>query len=146
MLFAVFFVLALATADLLFACAYWHALYGVPPARILQNIASGLLGKRAFVGGNGSVLLGAWLHYAIMGVMVAVYYLAARRMRALVERPWLYGVLYGAVLYVVMNLVVVPLSDAPKTPFVWSWVGSSMVVHVLIGLVIALSAKRAFRG
>ncbi|MFC3651833.1 hypothetical protein ACFONN_09780 [Dyella humi] len=144
--FAVVITLVLATADLLFACTYWRTMYGVPPLRLMQNIAAGLLGKRAFVGGSSTVLLGALLHYAIMGVMVATYYLMARRMKALVERPWLYGVLYGAILFVVMNLIVVPLSAAPKAPVVLSWIISSVVVHLIIGLVIALSARRAFRG
>ncbi|GGA47414.1 hypothetical protein [Dyella nitratireducens] len=142
-LFAVLVALALATADLLFACTFWQALYHVPPLRIMQNIAAGLLGKRAFLGGSSTVVLGALLHYAIMGVMVGVYYLASRRRRVLIERPWLYGSLYGLVLFVVMNLIVVPLSAAPKAPVVLSWIVSSIVVHVFIGLVIALSARRA---
>lgn len=144
-LFALWVVLALASADLLFAGTYWHTLYGVPPARTVQNIASGLLGKRAFAGGNGTVLLGAVLHYAIMAAMVAAYYVAAERIKGLVDRPWLYGTLYGVVLFVVMNLVVVPLSAMPKAPVVPSWIVSSIVVHVVIGLAIALSARRAFQ-
>lgn len=138
-------ILLLATADLLFACTYWYALFGVPPSRIAQNIASGLLGKRAFLGGGNTVGLGVLLHYGIMAVMVGVYYLAARRMTALVQRPWLCGVLYGAALFIVMNLVVVPLSAVPKPPVVMSWVVSSIVVHLIIGLAIALSARRAAR-
>ncbi|HKT28135.1 hypothetical protein [Dyella sp.] len=143
MLFVVLVIVALATADLLFACSFWHALYRVPPVRILQNIAAGLLGKRAFLGGGGTVALGALLHYAIMSVMVGVYYLASRRVDGLFERPWLYGCLYGLGLFVVMNLIVVPLSAVPKTPVPASWVVSSIVVHVIIGLVIALSLRRA---
>lgn len=141
-LLAVFVTLALATADLLFACTFWHALYRVPPTRLMQNIAAGLLGKRAFLGGGRSMALGVLLHYAMMGAMVGVYYLASRRTAVLAERPWLYGSLYGAALFVVMNLIVVPLSAAPKAPVVPSWIASSIVVHVLIGLVIALSIPR----
>jgi hypothetical protein len=145
-LFTIWVVLALASADLLFAGTYWHSLYGVPPSRTVQNIASGLLGKRAFAVGNGTVLLGALLHYAIMGAMVATYYVMAGKMKGLVERPWLYGLLYGVVLFIVMNLVVVPLSAMPKAPVVPSWIVSSVVVHVIIGLAIALTARHAFRG
>lgn len=135
--------LALGTADLLFACTFWHALYGVPAVRVLQGIAAGLLGKSAFLGGDSTAALGALLHYAIMGAMVGVYDFACRRGAALIERPWLYGSLYGLVLYAVMNLIVVPLSAAPKTPVLSVWIASSIVVHVIIGLVIALSAQRA---
>jgi len=142
---AAFVTLLLATADLLFACTYWHTLFGVPPSRIAQNIASGLLGKRAFLGGGNTVGLGVLLHYAMMTAMVGAYYLATARIAALVRRPWLYGPLYGAALFIVMNLIVVPLSAVPKPPVVMSWVASSIVVHVLIGLAIALSARRASR-
>lgn len=142
-LFAVLVTLALATADLLFACTFWRTLYQVPPGRIMQNIAAGLLGKSAFAGGGQTKALGVLLHYAIMGVMVGVYYLASRRMPGLIQRPWLYGCLYGVALFVVMNLIVVPLSAAPKAPVVASWIASSVVVHVIIGMAIALSARRA---
>ncbi|GLQ89178.1 hypothetical protein GCM10007898_27500 [Dyella flagellata] len=140
-LFAVIITLALATADLIFACTFWHELYGVPPMRLMQGIAAGLLGKRAFLGGASMAALGCLLHYLMMGVMVSTYYLASRRAAALIERPWLYGSLYGAALFVVMNLIVVPLSAAPKTPPVPSWIASSIVVHLVIGLMIALSAR-----
>lgn len=136
--------LVLATADLLFAGTYWNAMFGVPPSRIAQNIASGLLGKRSFVGGGNTVMLGVLLHYAMMAVMVGVYYAAACRLGMLVQRPWLYGALYGVLLFIVMNLIVVPLSAVPKAPVVMSWVISSVVVHVIIGLVIALCARRAY--
>ena len=144
-LFAVLVTLALASADLLFACTFWFSLYHVPPVRILQNIAAGLLGRRAFFGGGGTAALGVLLHYAIMGAMVSVYVRASRRRSALVVRPWRYGSLYGLALFVVMNLVVVPLSAAPKAPVVPSWIVSSVVVHLVIGLVIALSTRWAMR-
>ncbi|RUL70978.1 hypothetical protein [Dyella choica] len=144
-LFAVFVTLVLATADLMFACTFWRELYGVPPMRILQGIAAGLLGKRAFLGGGSTAALGGLLHYVIMGGMVAAYYLVSRRATALTERPWSYGSLYGLALFVVMNLIVVPLSAMPKTPPVPSWIASSIVIHVVIGLTIALSARRAGR-
>jgi hypothetical protein len=135
--------LVLATADLLFACMFWDALHGVPPMRIFQGIAAGLLGKSAFLGGGSTAALGVVLHYAIMGVMVGVYHLACRRIAVLNGRPWLYGSLYGLVLYAVMNLIVVPLSAAPKAPLLPSWIASSIVVHVMIGIGIALSVRRA---
>lgn len=145
MRFAALVILLLATADLLFACTYWRALRGVPPVRIPQNIAAGLLGARAFAGGGSTVALGVLLHYGIMAVMVAVYDLSARRMTVLIERPWVFGLLYGAVLFVVMNLIVLPLSAAPKAPVMPGWIVSSIVVHLVIGVAIALGARRTIR-
>jgi uncharacterized membrane protein YagU involved in acid resistance len=134
---------ALATADLIFACAYWNQLYGVPPTRLLQNIASGLIGKRAFLGGMRAAQLGMLLQYAMVSIMVATYYAISSRFHALRQRPWFYGLLYGAVLYVTMNYIVLPLSAAPKSPFVPSWIVCSIVVHLLFGITIAQGARWA---
>ncbi|GLQ52685.1 hypothetical protein GCM10010872_41340 [Dyella flava] len=133
----------LATVDLIFACSYWQRLYGLPPSRLVQNIASGLLGKAAFAGGSNTVLLGLLLQYAMMSVMVGVYYLLSRRFAGLRRYPWRYGSLYGVMLYIVMNDIVLPLSAAPKAPFVMSWIFASIVMHVLIGLASAHSARWA---
>jgi hypothetical protein len=133
-------VFLLATADLVFACTYWHQLYALPPSRLVQNIASGLLGKQAFAGGMNTVVLGLLLQYAMMSAMVGTYYLLGRRFDGLRRHPWRYGALYGVLLYIVMNDIVLPLSEAPKTPFLMSWILSSMVMHVLIGLVSAHGA------
>jgi hypothetical protein len=136
-------VFLLATVDLIFACTFWHLLYAVPSSRLIQNIASGLLGKRAFVGGMNTVLLGLLLQYAMMSVMVGVYYVLSRRFSALNRHPWRYGTAYGVLLYIVMNDIVLPLSAAPKAPFVMSWVLCSVAMHWLIGVVIAQGAHRS---
>jgi hypothetical protein len=144
MLLSVIVVTALlGTADLIFAGSYWHLLYGLAPTSLLQSIASGLLGKPAFAGGLNTASLGLLLQYAMMFMMVGAYYLVARRFAGLCRYPWRYGILYGVVLYIVMNEIVLPLSAAPKTPFVLSWILSSIVVHLIIGVVTAHSARRA---
>ena len=134
-------VLLLATVDLIFACTFWNQLYALPPSRLVQNIAAGLLGKRAFAGGVNTVLLGLLLQYAMMSVMVGVYYLLSRRYPELNRHPWRYGTVYGVLLYVVMNDIVLPLSAAPRTPYVMSWILSSIVMHWLIGVAIAHGAR-----
>jgi len=46
----------------------------VKPMRVLQAIASGLLGPDAFTGGIATTALGAVLHFFIATVATAVYY------------------------------------------------------------------------
>jgi uncharacterized membrane protein YagU involved in acid resistance len=127
------------TLDITYACAYWGIKVGVPPRRIFQSVAAGLLGPASFTGGLASSLLGLLLHFTIAITMALVYYLAARRLRLLVRRPIAGGASYGLVLYVVMNYIVVPLSAAgggAKDPL---WITLSVVVHMfLIGVPIAL--------
>lgn len=133
------------TLDLLYACGYWWLLHGVLPARIIQVIASGVLGRRSFDDGGASVLLGLVLQYAISFVMVWAYYLVSGWMPALIRRGiWIYGVLYGLWLYVAMNDIVVPLSAAMKGSTVPSWVvGSVLESALLIGPLVAWIARRA---
>ncbi|RDS80623.1 hypothetical protein [Dyella psychrodurans] len=142
---AALMVFLLASADLIFACTYWHQLYAVPWSRLVQNIAAGLLGKRSFAGGAPTVVLGALLQYFMMSIMVGAYYAISTRMHVLRERPWQYGLLYGVVLFVVMNFIVLPLSAAPKGPVVPSWIVGSVVVHLIIGVSIAHGARWAVR-
>ena len=121
-----------------------YGLRGASPLRILQSIASGLMGAAAFQGGAGTAALGALLHFFIATVAAAVYYVASRRLRILIERPVLSGVLYGVAVYVFMNYVVLPLSAVAKRPFVPSLAAVIVVVHMLcVGLPIALVTRTA---
>lgn len=120
------------------------ALQGRGPVRISQSIASGLLGAEAFQGGLPMAALGVLLHFVIAFGAAAVYVAASRRLRVLVERPVLFGVLYGIAVYVVMTFLVVPISAAPfrlgQTP---SALATGLAVHIVcIGLPIALVTRR----
>ena len=135
------------TLDIVYACVFWGVKAGVPVRRIFQSVAAGLLGKASFEGGAATAALGLGLHYFIACSMAVAYYLVARRMLSLRERPVAYGAAYGLLLYGIMNYIVVPLSAAggggAKNPL---WVGLSIVVHMfLIGVPIALFVRAALR-
>jgi hypothetical protein len=130
-----------------------YGLRGVDPVRILQSVASGLLGAAAFRGGLGTAALGLALHFFIATSAALVYYLGSRMVPPMARRPFTFGPLYGIVVYVVMSFVVVPLSAVPKRPFSFALAGILVVVHmVCVGLPIAVAIGRyagapsAFRG
>jgi hypothetical protein len=132
------------TLDIVYAWVFWALKREVPAQRILQSVAAGLLGEASFEGGRATAALGLALHYLIAVSMSVAYYLAARRLPLLRERPFLCGAVYGLFLYAVMNYVVVPLSAAgpgSKDPL---WITLSVAVHaLLIGIPIALAVRRA---
>jgi hypothetical protein len=134
------------TLDIVYACLFWALKSDVPAQRILQSVAAGLLGEASFEGGGATAALGLALHYLIAVSMSMVYYLAARRLPLLRQRPFLCGAGYGLLLYAVMNYVVVPLSAAgpgSKDPL---WITLSIAVHaLLIGVPIALAVQRTGR-
>ena len=128
------------TLDITDACVYWAITKGVPPERIFQSIASGLLGKAAYKGGAQTAALGLVLHFGIMAVMVAVYALASLRLPILTKRPVVMGLGYGLATYLVMNYVVLPLSNASHGgPFRLPVFINGVFAHVvMVGLPIAL--------
>ena len=138
-------LLTVAVLDGLDAVIFF-GLRGVKPIRIFQAIASGLLGKASFAGGLRTALLGAALHLFIATVIVGIYIAISRRVRTLAERPFLWGPLYGLVVYAVMNLVVIPLSLAASNPKPMAVVVNGILIHLVgVGLPAALFARAARR-
>src|SRR5437870_4806757 len=91
-------------------------LRGVGPGRVLQSVASGLLGETAKDGGPATAALGAVLHFLIAFIWATVFWLLSRRLRVLVQHPVICGLLYGFAVYAFMYLVVLPLSAAYFKP------------------------------
>jgi hypothetical protein len=128
--------------DITYACIN-VGLRGVSPERLLQFVASGLLGSAAFDGGLATAALGLALHFAMALVMAAVFTLASLALPTLRLRPILWGLAYGAGIFFVMNFIVVPLSAVPQS-------GSPSLVlravelvsnMLLVGLPISFSAR-----
>lgn len=80
--------------------------------RLMQFIASGLLGKSAFQGGVTTAALGLALHFVIAFGLVTVFYFASRKLAFLRQRPVPSGIAYGLIVFAVMNFIVLPLSAA----------------------------------
>jgi len=134
--------LAAGLLDIINATTFWFIYNGAPPARILQAIAAGLLGKESFVGGAATAALGLFLHFFIACGMAAVYWLASRRWPVLLQRPLAAGTAFGIGAYLAMTYLVVPLSRAMPPPFILSWFIDSVLAHVvLVGLLFAYVAR-----
>ena len=89
---------------------------GYPLTSVLQYIASGALGESAFAGVPPAALLGLLFHYMISFVIAAVFILSASRITLLRRYPFVGAFLYGFGVFIVMNLVLIPLSAAPPLP------------------------------
>jgi uncharacterized membrane protein YagU involved in acid resistance len=130
--------------DITYAIGF-SAWRGVPPTRVLQSVASGLLGAPAFDGGLPVAWLGLVLHFLIALTFAGAFYAASTRFPALTRRAFLAGAVYGFLIFWLMNLVVLPLSAFPrKVSFAPLVVITGLIVHTfLIGVPIALAARRA---
>jgi hypothetical protein len=137
--------LVVGTLDILDAFVFFGWRSGTTPVRILQSIASGWLGRAAFSGGAGAAALGAATHYFIAFGIVLTYFAVSRRVRLLTRHPIPCGVVYGLLVYLFMNRVVIPLSAIgtatwPALPVL----ANGLLIHAFgVGLPSALFAARA---
>ncbi len=117
---------------------------GFSPIIIFHAIASGLLGKASFHEGIPAVLLGLGLQW-VMGILIAtIYWIGMYRFTKLRRRWVLAGVVYGVLVFIVMNYVVVPLSAAPFKPSSDILkIAENLLAMILFGLIVALFARRA---
>jgi len=98
------------TLDILAAfLVYAVILEKTSPARILMSIASGVFGKAAYSGGTPMVITGLLLHFLIAFIFSTFYYLIYPGLPFLRRRKLLGGILYGILIWLVMNLGVLPI-------------------------------------
>ena len=130
--------------DILFAISF-AAYNGIPAMRLLQSVASGLLGRDAYSGGTPTAALGLTLHFAMAIAFAGAFVLASRRLPLLVRRPYLFGGLFGVGVFLFMRFVVLPWSAFPH-PVSFKPLATTLdlLSHVfLFGIPIALAARAA---
>ena len=132
--------------DITAAFVVYGLFFGAKPKPLLQGIASGLLGAKAFDGGVVTALLGILCHFVIAFGAAAVYFLASRAVPILLQHPVFSGVLYGVTVYFFMNRIVVPLSAIGQTRFSLKSMIIGVVIHIFcVGLPISLIVYRFSR-
>ena len=111
---------------------------GTGSIRMLQGIASGLLGQRSFEGGMATAGLGLGIHFLVAFTAAAVFYAASRKFSSLTQHAVVSGMLYGIVVYIFMYWVVMPLAF-PTAHHSTSRDVTAVIIHIiLIGLPISL--------
>ena len=95
------------TLDILWAIGN-AALNGKNAVWVFQTIAGGLFHRATYDGGLRTALIGMVIHYFIAGSVVTFFYLVSRKAPILLDRPWVFGPIYGLGVYLFMQLVVLP--------------------------------------
>jgi hypothetical protein len=114
---------------------------GTGSIRMLQGIASGLLGPRSFEGGMATAGLGLAIHFLIAFTAAAVFYAVSRKFSWLTQHAVVSGVLYGIAVYIFMYWIVVPLAF-PIARHSMSRDVTAVIIHIiLIGLPISLVVR-----
>lgn len=111
---------------------------------LLQYIASGALGMAAFEGGIATALLGVLFHLLISFVIAGIFILSASRIPLLRRYAIASSLLYGFGVFIVMTMVVTPLSAAPPTPApTIPWLIEGLLEQILVvGLPLGILVRR----
>jgi uncharacterized membrane protein len=131
-----------ATFDMIYAIVV-SGMHGRSAQWVMQSVASGLMGNAAFESGATGAVVGTVAHYVIVFVAATLYYLASRRLPVLRTHAIACGILFGVLVYLFMNFVVLPLSAFPfDLSYPVSRLVQGFVSHgLLVGLPIALAVK-----
>jgi uncharacterized membrane protein YagU involved in acid resistance len=130
--------------DIIFAISF-AAYNGATPVRLLQTVASGLLGTAAFTGGIPVAALGLALHFFMSFAWAGAFLALARLVPAFTLHPLLSGIIFGAFVFFAMRLVVLPLSAFPY-PVTFKPIATTLdlLSHTLLfGVPIAWAIQRA---
>jgi hypothetical protein len=128
--------------DILYAIIFWH-LNGRSALWVLQSVAMGWLGRASSTMGWTSGAIGLASHFGIAIAAAALYGFTWRRVGWMRTRWIACGALFGVLVYLFMNYVVIPLSAAPfRTPLTLSNLAQGFVSHaLLVGLPIAAALR-----
>jgi uncharacterized membrane protein YagU involved in acid resistance len=104
-----------------------------------------VLGGDAFKGGLPIAFLGLLFHFFIATSFAAFYFLIYPRVKFLSTQKVIAGLLYGIFVWIVMNLLILPLTLIPQSPFEFYFVLRNVIVLMLmIGLPVSFLAHRYY--
>jgi uncharacterized membrane protein YagU involved in acid resistance len=129
--------------DIIAACTLFSIRSGNDPMIVLRFIASGALGPDAMNGGWESNLLGLLFHFIIAFGWTILFFLLYPKLSGI---NWItLGLLYGVVVWLLMNLLILPMTKIAQRPFDLSQaIIGTLILMIAIGLPISYVCSRHF--
>lgn len=126
-----FAVLLVGTLDISAAFIQVYLQSGKSPFKpVLKFIAAGLFGKDSGLSEDATLLAGLLIHYFIAAAFTVFFLLVVARLSFAKTHRLLTGILYGAFIWAVMNLLVLPLTKI--RPFVFNPSKNALAMGILI--------------
>lgn len=126
---------------------YVVLLKAVDILHLLQSIAGGTIGNRVYDGGVPTALAGVVLHFFIAFCWSFGYQFIYPSLNRLIKNDVAKGVMYGCIVWIIMNLIVVPNSGLHRA-FVFEprkFMMSIGLIICCIGIPIALITARRMK-
>lgn len=133
------------TLDILSAFLYSYIKRGTHPEVVLQYISKVALGKTTFTDPTILTITGLLIHFAIAMSWTVLFFILYGQLKLIRQNKMFTGIVYGLVVWTVMNMVVLPLWN--HKPFVFNPESSSinaLILIVAIGLPLSYIAHRHY--
>ncbi len=118
------------TLDIIAAFIQFYSKTEKKPIVVLNFIASGVFGKEAFTGGNKMAAFGLFFHYIIAMGFTLLFFALYPKLKELIHNKLILGMIYGLFIWIIMQFLIVPLSQAPSMKL--SFQGSITAILILV--------------
>lgn len=134
-----YIILIAGTLDIFLAFLESYLLNNIKPEVVLKFITSGLIGVKAFEPNKLFVMLGLVLHYAITTIVTLIYIKTNTFNQFKTKNKYLSGIIYGLCVWLIMNIIVMPLSNTPALNRSMVEIALSIIIQIVaVGFPIAL--------
>jgi hypothetical protein len=135
------------TLDISSALVLYTMRTGKSPVWVLRYIASAAFGKTAYSGSPLMSIAGLLFHYAVAFIFTVLFFILYPKIHALIKNKFVSGMLYGLFVWIVMNLLVVPLTRIPPFSITFAKAAENIIILILaIGLPLALIVHNYYYG
>ena len=131
--------------DILSACLHAYIVRGTNPIIVLRFIASAAIGKEAFAGGWAMPVLGLLFHFIIAYSFTVLFFLVYPYIKLMSKSIVLTAIVYGMFIFIVMNLLVLPLTKIPRATFHFDKAAiATGILIIAIGLPLSFFAHKFY--
>jgi len=134
------------TLDAAAAIINYYVATGKNPVIIFEYIASGVFGKRAYSGMQSYALFGLLFHFLIAIIFAAFYFWLYPKIKFLQNNRLASAVLYGIFVWLVMNLLIVPLTITHTWTFnIAKALLAVLILVVCVGIPVSFTAASFYK-
>ncbi len=122
------------TLDIAAAIIIYSSVLGLTtPEKVLQSVAGAIHGAATYEGGWHTALAGLLLHFIIALIFAALFVLMYPLFKKITANPVVWGIIYGCIVWLVMNYLVVPNSALHRWPKLsWEFTKTPLAVLIII--------------
>jgi len=133
------------TLDIVAAIVMYVTATGKSGLDVLRYIASGAFGTEAFRGGMPMAIAGLIFHYIIAYSFTTIYFILYKKIILISKNAVINAVVYGIIVWIVMNIIVLPLSNVPPFMFdLMKAIKGATILILAIGVPVSFSAERFY--